>query len=111
MFEKIKTPYFFKKIDFKMISVLWRFPWPAFGGPKILAYIYTHIYIYTCIFIYLLMLFAEPKAVHAKCGYLRRLMWVAEPNVLHERALASRLRDKRTVDSGCEIIDVVPPRP
>jgi hypothetical protein len=31
---------FVKKLDFKMISVLWRFVWPAFGGPKILVYIY-----------------------------------------------------------------------
>ena len=34
---------FFKKIDFKLISVLWRFLWPAFGGLKILLYIYIHI--------------------------------------------------------------------
>ena len=37
--------FFFKKSDFKMISVLWRFVWPAFGGPKILVYIYIFIYI------------------------------------------------------------------
>ena len=34
---------FFKKFDFKMISVLWRFLWPAFGGHKILVYIYIYI--------------------------------------------------------------------
>ena len=42
--EKIREnqkSIFFKKIAFKMISVLWRFVWPAFGGPKILVYIYS----------------------------------------------------------------------
>ena len=33
---------FFNKFDFKMISVLWRFVWPAVGGPKILVYIYIY---------------------------------------------------------------------
>ena len=34
---------FFKHFDFKMISVLWRSLWPAFGGPKILVYIYMNL--------------------------------------------------------------------
>ena len=33
---------YFKKVGFKMISVLWRFVWPVFGGPKILVYIYIN---------------------------------------------------------------------
>ena len=36
---------FFKKIDFELISVLWRFLWPAFGGPILLVYIYIMMYI------------------------------------------------------------------
>ena len=41
--ENFKNPYFSKKLDFKMIRVLWRFSWPAFGGPKILVYIYIYL--------------------------------------------------------------------
>ena len=58
-----KKPIFFKSLDFKMISVLWRFSWPAFCGPKILVYIYifiyiyVHIYIYIYIFIYIILLY------------------------------------------------------
>ena len=37
--SKVSKIHIFKKIDFKMISVLWLFLWPAFGGPKILVYI------------------------------------------------------------------------
>ena len=34
-----------------MISVLWRFVWPAFGGPKFLVYIYVYtLYIYIYIY-------------------------------------------------------------
>ena len=36
----------FKIFDFKMISVLWRFLLLAFGGPKILVYIYIYLHIY-----------------------------------------------------------------
>ena len=36
---------FLKQIDFKMVSVLWRFVWPAFGGHKILVYIIIYIII------------------------------------------------------------------
>ena len=43
IFWKFQKYIFFKKFDFKMISVLWRFVWPAFGGPKILVYIYIWI--------------------------------------------------------------------
>ena len=43
---RYKKSIFFKKFDFKEISVLWRFVWPAFGGPKTLIYIYIYIYIY-----------------------------------------------------------------
>ena len=39
-FRENQKSIFFKNSDFKMISVLWRFVWPAFGGPKILVYIY-----------------------------------------------------------------------
>ena len=41
-----ENPHFgewWEKLDFKMISVLWRFSWLAFGGPKILVYIYIYI--------------------------------------------------------------------
>ena len=41
-FREIQKSIFFKNSDFKMISVLWRFLWPAFGGPKILVYIYVY---------------------------------------------------------------------
>ena len=40
---------FKKKLDFRMISVLWRFSWPAFGGAKILLYICIYIYMGECI--------------------------------------------------------------
>ena len=32
--RKIQKSVFFKKFDFKIISGLWRFVWPAFGGPS-----------------------------------------------------------------------------
>ena len=38
-FRENQKSIFFKKNVFKMISVLWRYVWPAFGGPKILVYI------------------------------------------------------------------------
>ena len=40
IFRENQKSLFFKSLDFKMISVLWRCLWPAFGGPKILVYIY-----------------------------------------------------------------------
>ena len=43
--QKIGNPIFFFNSAFKMISVVWRFVWPALGGPKILVY----IYLYKCI--------------------------------------------------------------
>ena len=45
-FRENHESIFFKSFDFKMISVLWRFVWPAFGGPKILVNIYIYIYKY-----------------------------------------------------------------
>ena len=45
-FRNFRKSIFFKSFDFKMISVLWRFSWPAFGGPKILVYIYSYIFIF-----------------------------------------------------------------
>ena len=43
-FREYQKSIFFKKFDFKMISVLWRFVWPAFGGHKILVYKYTYLF-------------------------------------------------------------------
>ena len=62
--RKSKTNIF-QKTDFKMISVLWRFVWPAFCGPKILVYIYIYIYIF--IFIYIRL----PVVLRLDCSCLR----------------------------------------
>ena len=40
-----------------MVSVLWRFSWPAFGGPKNLVYIYMFIFRSVFIFIYTIICF------------------------------------------------------
>ena len=42
----------FRNFDFKIISVLWRFVWLAFGGPKFLVYKYVFITYYAIIIVW-----------------------------------------------------------
>ena len=64
-FRENQKYIFFKKFDFKMISVLWRFSWPAFGGPKILIYIYIYIYIHIYTHLYIYVYFSK-KAINIR---------------------------------------------